>query len=158
MSNGGSAYPFDPAEHAVELEAIFGAVERASSFEKEDLEHLLRRYPKDGKGFFSKAELIRGYRALRSGSATEQTFVERVRMKPVRTRSGVAPVTVLTKPFPCPGRCIFCPSDVRDAEELHLVGTGRGSGRRSISSTPTARPCPGCVPSIIRVTRSTRSS
>ena len=113
MSAGGSAYPFDPAEHAAELEAIFGAVERASSFEKEDLEHLLRRYPKDGKGFFSKAELIRGYRALRSGSACEQTFVERVRMKPVRTRSGVAPVTVLTKPFPCPGRCIFCPSDVR---------------------------------------------
>ena len=113
MSDGGSAYPFDPAEHAAELEAIFGAIERASSFEKEDLEHLLRRYPKDGKGFFSKAELIRGYRALRSGSACEQTFVERVRMKPVRTRSGVAPVTVLTKPFACPGRCIFCPSDVR---------------------------------------------
>ena len=113
MSDGGSAYPFDPAEHAAELEAIFGAVERAPSFEKEDLEHLLRRYPKDGKGFFSKAELIRGYRALRSGSACEQTFVERVRMKPVRTRSGVAPVTVLTKPFACPGRCIFCPSDVR---------------------------------------------
>ena len=113
MSDGGSAYPFDPAEHAAELEPIFGAIERASSFEKEDLEHLLRRYPKDGKGFFSKAELIRGYRALRSGSACEQTFVERVRMKPVRTRSGVAPVTVLTKPFACPGRCIFCPSDVR---------------------------------------------
>ncbi len=113
MSDGGSAYPFDPAEHAAELEAIFGAIERASSFEKEHLEHLLRRYPKDGKGFFSKAELIRGYRALRSGSVREQTFVERVRMKPVRTRSGVAPVTVLTKPFACPGRCIFCPSDVR---------------------------------------------
>jgi elongator complex protein 3 len=34
-------------------------------------------------------------------------------MKPVRTVSGVAPVTVLTKPFPCPGNCIFCPVDVR---------------------------------------------
>ena len=34
-------------------------------------------------------------------------------MKPVRTASGVAPVTLLTKPHPCPGRCIFCPSDVR---------------------------------------------
>jgi elongator complex protein 3 len=34
-------------------------------------------------------------------------------MKPIRTASGVAPVTVLTKPFPCPGECIFCPSDVR---------------------------------------------
>ena len=34
-------------------------------------------------------------------------------MKPVRTSSGVTPVTVLTKPFPCPGECIFCPNDVR---------------------------------------------
>jgi elongator complex protein 3 len=25
----------------------------------------------------------------------------------------VTPVTVLTKPFPCPGTCIFCPNDVR---------------------------------------------
>ncbi len=37
----------------------------------------------------------------------------RLRMKPVRTLSGVTPVTVLTKPFPCPGECIFCPNDVR---------------------------------------------
>lgn len=107
------AYPFEPEEHAAELEAIIGAIERAPRFEERDLENLLRRHPKDGRGFFSKSELIRGYRALRPGSAAEQAFVERVRMKPVRTRSGVAPVTVLTKPFPCPGRCIFCPSDVR---------------------------------------------
>ncbi len=106
-------YSFEPEEHAAELDAIIGAIERASRFEAGDLENLLRRHPKDGKGFFSKSELIRGYRALRPGSAKEQTFVDRVRMKPVRTRSGVAPVTVLTKPYPCPGRCIFCPSDVR---------------------------------------------
>jgi len=34
-------------------------------------------------------------------------------MKETRTISGVTPVTVLTKPFPCPGKCIFCPNDVR---------------------------------------------
>ncbi|MCY3964905.1 MAG: tRNA uridine(34) 5-carboxymethylaminomethyl modification radical SAM/GNAT enzyme Elp3 [Acidobacteria bacterium] len=106
-------YSFEPEEHAAELDAIIGAIERAPRFEAGDLENVLRRHPKDGKGFFSKSELIRGYRALRPGSANERTFVDRVRMKPVRTRSGVAPVTVLTKPYPCPGRCIFCPSDVR---------------------------------------------
>jgi elongator complex protein 3 len=31
----------------------------------------------------------------------------------VRTQSGVAPLTVLTRPHPCPGKCIFCPNDVR---------------------------------------------
>ncbi len=106
-------FSFEPEEHAAELDAIIGAIESASRFGERDLEELLRRHPKNGRGFFSKSELIRGYRALRPGSAGEQAFVERVRMKPVRTRSGVAPVTVLTKPYPCPGRCIFCPSDVR---------------------------------------------
>ena len=36
-----------------------------------------------------------------------------MRLRPVRTQSGVTPVTVLTKPFPCPGTCVFCPNDVR---------------------------------------------
>jgi len=34
----------------------------------------------------------------------------RLQMKPVRTVSGVAPVTVLTEPAGCPGECIFCPT------------------------------------------------
>ncbi len=29
--------------------------------------------------------------------------------KPVRTISGVVPVAVMTRPAPCPGRCIYCP-------------------------------------------------
>ena len=33
--------------------------------------------------------------------------------RPVRTQSGVTPLTVLTKPFPCPGKCVFCPNDLR---------------------------------------------
>src|SRR5512143_507014 len=40
-------------------------------------------------------------------------WLEGLRMKPVRTLSGVTTVTVLTKPYPCPGKCIFCPTDVR---------------------------------------------
>ena len=40
-------------------------------------------------------------------------FLARIRMKPVRTLSGVTTVTVLTKPYPCPGKCVFCPTDVR---------------------------------------------
>jgi elongator complex protein 3 len=29
----------------------------------------------------------------------------------IRTQSGVAVVAVLTKPFPCPGRCLYCPTE-----------------------------------------------
>lgn len=31
----------------------------------------------------------------------------------VRTGSGVTIITVLTKPFPCPGKCIYCPTEVQ---------------------------------------------
>lgn len=36
-----------------------------------------------------------------------------LRMKPRRSASGVATITVITKPWPCSGNCLFCPSDVR---------------------------------------------
>jgi elongator complex protein 3 len=76
----------------------------------------VRRHPKDGRGLFSKGEIIAGFRrfAPEHGWASLETdFVARLRMRPVRTLSGVTPVTVLTKPYPCPGKCIFCPSDLR---------------------------------------------
>ena len=34
-----------------------------------------------------------------------------LKKRSVRTLSGIAPITVLTKPFPCPGTCIFCPTE-----------------------------------------------
>ena len=43
----------------------------------------------------------------------DEDLLKSIRLKPVRTLSGVTTVTVLTKPYPCPGKCIFCPSDAR---------------------------------------------
>lgn len=42
-----------------------------------------------------------------------EAFLSLIQKRTVRTMSGVAPVTVLTKPFPCPGKCTYCPTDVR---------------------------------------------
>ena len=44
---------------------------------------------------------------------TEQLLAAACQMKPRRTASGVATVTVLTRPAACRGNCLFCPSDVR---------------------------------------------
>ena len=38
-------------------------------------------------------------------------FQRLLRKRGVRSRSGICNVTVLTKAFPCPGRCVFCPSE-----------------------------------------------
>lgn len=35
------------------------------------------------------------------------------RQKKVRTDSGVAPITLLTKPYACPGKCVYCPTETR---------------------------------------------
>ena len=43
----------------------------------------------------------------------ERELLQVLRMKPRRTASGVATITVITKPWPCSGDCLFCPNDLR---------------------------------------------
>lgn len=43
----------------------------------------------------------------------ERELLRAIRIKPRRTTSGVATITVITKPWPCSGDCVFCPSDLR---------------------------------------------
>ncbi len=103
---------FDPAPHREALLAIIDAVMAAPSLDAKGLDRIVKRHPREGRGLFSKTEIIAGFRAFRGGQ-DEAAFLSRLRLRPVRTLSGVTPVTVLTKPFPCPGTCIFCPNDVR---------------------------------------------
>ena len=109
---------YEPAEHSAILHAIFQQVLQIGEEEwdmRTSLKRILSRFPKDGKGFYSKADLIAGYRHLVAEGDIEADpqLMKRIRMKPMRTQSGVAPVTVLTAPAGCPGKCIFCPDDWR---------------------------------------------
>lgn len=106
----------DVARYREPLTEILTAVAAEPNLTRARLARILKRHPKDGRGLFSKDELIAAYRALAGTGGIppyDEAVVERLRMKPVRTLSGVTPVTVLTKPYPCPGECIFCPNDVR---------------------------------------------
>jgi elongator complex protein 3 len=74
----------------------------------------VRRHPsKDG--YIGKHVLVYVYRQLvEAGEWTaDPGLLRRIRMKPGRTLSGVTTVTVLTKSYPCPGKCIFCPTEAR---------------------------------------------
>lgn len=107
-------YRFDPAEHEVGLTAILTAASAHPALDDEALQRLVRRHPKGDGRVFSKFELLRGLAHLGERLGLDRDRMQtRLRMKPMRTHSGVAPVTVLTAPFPCPGKCVFCPSDVR---------------------------------------------
>ncbi len=75
----------------------------------------LRHHPNPQGGYLGKHVLVAAYHQLVDNGEWEDEpgILERIRMKPIRTLSGVTTVTVLTKPYPCPGECIFCPTDER---------------------------------------------
>lgn len=80
------------------------------------LNRLLMRHPRPDGGLYSRSHLIYAYRELAGTHGLppyDETLLGMLRRKPVRSSSGVTPVTLLTKPFPCPGECVFCPSDLR---------------------------------------------
>jgi elongator complex protein 3 len=102
---------FDARLHRDALIAIFDAVRIAPTWDHDALMHILAQHPRDSKGYFSKIELVLGYRQLAAAGQLpfERWMLRRLQLKPIRTSSGVAPVTVLTEPAGCPGHCIFCP-------------------------------------------------
>ncbi len=57
------------------------------------------------------SDLFRVYQELlkKKKLKPNKVFEDLLRLKKIRTLSGVSPVAVLTKPYPCPGRCIYCP-------------------------------------------------
>ena len=47
-----------------------------------------------------------------------------LRLKPTKTSSGIAVITVMPMPFDCPhGKCIYCPGGIEDNTPLSYVGT-----------------------------------
>ena len=102
----------DLEQHGELLRAVFEAILAAPEWSAEQLTRIVRRHPlPDGKTL-SKSQLLKGYTqlcALESRSP-DPLMVRRLRAKPTRTISGVAPVAVLTEPAPCPGECVFCPT------------------------------------------------
>ncbi len=73
----------------------------------------IRKHPLPHGGYLGKHVLVEAYHRLtRSGEwQPDESLLARIRLKPVRTLSGVSTVTVLTKPYPCPNDCLFCPND-----------------------------------------------
>lgn len=63
----------------------------------------------------TKTELLQAYHNLvRKKSVEPNKELEKLLVKrSVRTLSGVTVITSLVKPFPCPGKCVYCPLDAR---------------------------------------------
>ena len=78
----------------------------------------------DGRRVFAKKHVLPYYLRMRDeggetwkawnvDAALDKLFVRTLQMKPRRTASGVATITVITKPWPCANSCVYCPNDPR---------------------------------------------
>lgn len=75
----------------------------------------MRVFVRRGLPWLNKGQIIDIYTRLcdQGIMAFDPELRIHLQMKPTRSQAGVTVVTVLTKPYPCPGECIFCPTDVR---------------------------------------------
>ena len=91
-------------------------------FTKKHLFDLQRKIcQKEGCNFFRTIDLLKTYHNLaKSGklpldftrnAQAENDIKKLLTMKHVRSQSGIVVVSVLTKPYPCPGKCIYCPTE-----------------------------------------------
>lgn len=67
------------------------------------------------------ADLLKAYKHLIDHGAIKKSkrLEDILKFNSVRTISGVAPVAILTKPFSCPGKCIYCPTE-KDMPKSYL--------------------------------------
>ena len=63
--------------------------------------------------FFSNDELQKVYHSLiqQKRIVKNETLEKLIRLKSTRSLSGIVVVSVLTKPYDCPGKCLYCPTE-----------------------------------------------
>lgn len=71
------------------------------------------RNNKQIKDISKKSDLLAVYHKLIKNGKIKQNFLleKLLTKRAVRTLSGVSIITVLTKPHPCPGKCVYCPDE-----------------------------------------------
>ncbi|MFA6024661.1 MAG: tRNA uridine(34) 5-carboxymethylaminomethyl modification radical SAM/GNAT enzyme Elp3 [Candidatus Gracilibacteria bacterium] len=80
---------------------------------EDELHKLKKAYARDHEiDLLSNFKLQKAYEEmLKEGWKGDPALQRLLRKRKVRTLSGVSVITVLTKPYPCPGKCVFCPTE-----------------------------------------------
>ena len=76
---------------------------------------IISKNPSVDSTTFSKSQVLEAYnkykKSIKITSDKEKKLLKGLKMKKIRTMSGVTPVAILTKPYHCPGNCVYCPND-----------------------------------------------
>jgi elongator complex protein 3 len=84
------------------------------ALDRDQLEDVKRSFCKKYKlDSVLSSDILKEYRNLVSSGLINKSeaFEMLLRKRTVRTMSGIAPVAVLTKSYPCPGTCAYCPRE-----------------------------------------------
>ena len=106
---------------------ILDALRESEMLDAAQLDRIVRAHSKrahDGRRIFAKKHILPYYLRVKAEGGTiweswnvddelDARFLRTLQMKPRRTASGVATITVITKPWPCANNCIYCPNDPR---------------------------------------------
>jgi len=86
---------------------------------------------------FSNPELLKAYQKLiSSGRLKKSKEIEEIlKKRPIRSLSGIVNISVLTKPYFCPGKCIFCPIE-KDFPKSYLSGEPAADRARALNFDP----------------------
>lgn len=73
--------------------------------------------------YLKNTQLLTAYQnLLKKGKLKKSQILEKIlKKKPVRSLSGIVNISVVTKPYFCPGRCIFCPAE-KNLPKSYLSG------------------------------------
>ncbi|MDD4409042.1 MAG: tRNA uridine(34) 5-carboxymethylaminomethyl modification radical SAM/GNAT enzyme Elp3 [Candidatus Pacebacteria bacterium] len=96
-------------------ELIIDELLKSDNISDKTLSDIKRKFAKQLKiSCPSNIDLLLFYHKLKDKkSITENKKVEEIlRTRPIRSLAGVVNVSVLTKPYDCPGKCIYCPSEI----------------------------------------------
>lgn len=105
----------DLSDHQPLFAELISELAALEKIDTKNYHSTMRRFARRGLPWLSKSQLQIAYQdACDSGLLSfDKDLKIKMQMKPVRSQAGVTVVTVLTKPYACPGKCIFCPTDVR---------------------------------------------
>ena len=94
------------------VKAIYDKIPNITADEIKDMQRAFAK-EKKMKDLPSKSQILQSYfAAVKEWKLKKnQTFEMMLRKRAIRSLSWIVPVQVLTKPWPCPGQCIFCPND-----------------------------------------------
>jgi len=105
---------------------------------KEELEETKRKLAKELKTkILNNFEILKVYKKLLKEKRIRKSkkLEKLLKKKPIRSLSGIVNISVLTKPYPCPGKCIFCPTE-RGFPKSYLAGEPAAERAKSLKFDP----------------------